>query len=58
MADALYMSENTVQDHLKSIFDKVGVRSRREIVTAMLYQHYLPAVESGRTASPTGWFTD
>jgi DNA-binding CsgD family transcriptional regulator len=40
IAARLHLTTNTIQDHLKSIFTKTGVRSRRELVPTLLKQHY------------------
>jgi DNA-binding CsgD family transcriptional regulator len=56
IANRLYLSQYTVQDHLTSIFDKTGVRSRGELVAHLFFNHHSPRQASGIPIAPSGWF--
>ena len=58
ISERLAVSPYTVQDHLKAVFDKVGVRSRRELVAQLFLQHYAPRLQGGAKVGPDGWFAE
>ena len=57
VSEELHITPNTVRDHFKAIFDKVGVRSRRELVGQVFAQHYGPRMATGQEPGADGWFT-
>ena len=56
VAQRLHLSPHTVQDHLKSIFTKTGVRTRRELVARIYVDHYEPHLKAGDVPTATGYF--
>ena len=56
IADRLHISSWTVQDHLKSIFEKVGVSTRGELVARVYFDHYAPRLTDHAPVGSTGWF--
>jgi hypothetical protein len=48
----------TVEHHLKSVFDEVGGRSRRDLVAQIFARHYAPRMFAGGRLADDGWFAD
>jgi DNA-binding CsgD family transcriptional regulator len=56
IAEALVLSPYTVQDHIKSLFEKTGVSSRQELVARIFLDDYMPRLAQGAPLGSAGRF--
>ena len=53
IAGRLNLTADTVQDHLKSVFDRTGVHSRGQLVATIFKRDYLPHAIAGDPLQPS-----
>lgn len=56
VAQLLFVSRYTVEDHLKKLYTKLGVNSRSELVARLFFDQYLPRTQAGLGLDAQGWY--
>jgi DNA-binding CsgD family transcriptional regulator len=56
IAEVLVLSPHTVEDHVKSLYEKLGVASRHELVARVFLDEYLPEVARQTPLTSRGRF--
>ena len=56
IAEALVLSHYTVQDHIKSLFEKTGVSSRQELIARIFVDDYMPQLAQRAPLTARGGF--
>ena len=56
IATRLVLSPYTVQDHIKSLFEKTGVSTRQELVARVFLDNYMPQLAMRTPLSAAGGF--
>lgn len=54
IAQRLFLSQHTVRDYVKSVFQKVGVSTRGELVARLFAEHYLEPLHDSIARAPHG----
>jgi DNA-binding CsgD family transcriptional regulator len=54
IAQRLFLSPHTVQQHLKGVFAKTGVHSRRDLVARIFFTHYEPRLRDNERRAWAG----